>query len=294
MTTPSPYGEPAIGPVDTARWVLPTLAPILAVGGLAVAVVGPETAWRELSAASVWALLMLALLAPIVLVAGLRTPGALRASSVAGVFLVLTALSVSMPRMGVFADLEWNWQGKLLDLVWVGVLFIMLRRWASTEAGLRWRPEPGSLRSALPPIIGIFVVVAGMTILSAILAPGSVAVPNAERLLFDATVPNLTEELIWRGAMLAVLDRAFGTPWRFFGAPAGMGLVLTSIGFGLGHGVLFDPVNGVAVNLGAIVATGIAGLFLGWVRARTGCLWLAFLAHCAPELGVDLGALLAA
>ncbi|ASO18803.1 membrane protease YdiL (CAAX protease family) [Actinoalloteichus hoggarensis] len=295
MTTPRPMSveDSLPRPTETARWVLPVLAPIVLVAVAAAALVGPGAVWAELSAAVLWAALLLGLLAPVAYLAGRKAPGALLASAVAGAFLVLTVLSTALPRFGVFADLEWNWQGKLLDLAWVGLLFLVLRHWATAEAGLRWRCEPGSLRPVFIFILAAFLVPAGSMVLAGVLEPGSVPSPSVERVLFDASVPNLTEELIWRGAMLAVLDRVLGTPWRFFGAPVGWGLVLTSLGFGLGHGVFLDPAAGVTVDVAAVLATGIAGVLMAWVRARTGSLWPAFLAHCAPELGVDIGSALA-
>lgn len=36
------------------------------------------------------------------------------------------------------------------------------------------------------------------------------------------------------------------------------------------------------------------GLVLGWVWSRTRSIWPAFLLHCAPEVGVDVGMLLLA
>ncbi|APU13279.1 MULTISPECIES: CPBP family intramembrane glutamic endopeptidase [Actinoalloteichus] len=293
MTGSKSLEEPLPRPTETARWVLPVLAPVVLVAALAVVLVGPGEVWQEMSAAVLWAVILLALLAPVAYLVGRRAPGALLASAVAGAFLALTALSTALPRIGFFADLEWNWQGKLLDLAWVCLLFLVLRRWATTEAGLRWRLEPGSLRPVSILIIAAFLLPAGLMVLGGFTEPGSVPSPSVERVLFDATVPNLTEELIWRGAMLAVLDRVLGTPWRLFGAQVGWGLVLTSLGFGLGHGVLFDPAEGLSVDIAAVLATGIAGVIMAWVRARTGSIWPAFLAHCAPELGVDIGSALA-
>ncbi|MEY9210875.1 CPBP family intramembrane metalloprotease [Thermobifida halotolerans] len=224
--------------------------------------------------------LLLAVLSPLVLVAGRGRPGTARALSVAAVLLLVSRVCRNLPRVGVFAGLEWNWQGRLLDPAWVSILFSVLRNWARREAGLRLETEPGSLRRTLTFTAAAFTAAFVLVLFTS--ASDGTGHVSAERLLFDSAIPNLTEELIWRGAMLAVLDRALGTPWRFFGARVGWGLVLTSVGFGLGHGLAVEA-SGAAFDPGAVLLTGSAGLALGWVRAVTGSVWPAFVVHCAPN-----------
>lgn len=264
------------------------LAPIVLVGMLAVVIVGPAATGEQVTYAVGWGLLLVALLIPLAIVPNRGVPGAWRASMVAAAFLLLSAVSLRLPRLGLLAELQWNWQGKLLDLVWVLILYWVLRDWAVREAGLRWRAESGSLRPALVFISAAFIVPFGLTFAGLALSDEPVTGFGLERMLFDLTFPNLSEEMIWRGAMMAVLDRALGTPWGFFGARVGWGLVLTSVGFGLGHGVVLDADSGLSISLASALITGVAGLGFGWVRARTGTLWAAYLAHCAPEVAIGV------
>ncbi|GAA1093527.1 CPBP family intramembrane glutamic endopeptidase [Nocardiopsis metallicus] len=225
-------------------------------------------------------------LAPVAWLAVRGRPGGPRALVVAAALVAVSMVALFLPRVGFFADLDWNWQGKLIELVWLVVLFLVLRRWAREEAGLRWRWEPGSVRPVVTVIALFFLVIMGL-LLFALWLQGDPAEPvDGERLLFDSTYPNLTEELLWRGAILAVLDRALGTPWRFFGAPVGWGLVLTSLGFSFWHGFLYGP-DGMTVSLGLLLFSLISAVILGWVRARSGSVWPAYLGHCAPELGMS-------
>lgn len=124
-------------------------------------------------------------------------------------FVMLTALSGRVPTLPFLDVGNGNWQGKILDLLWVGALVAVLYRWARKEAGVRWRLEPGSQRIALSLIIGVFVVFAGLSVVAVATGEDVGQRADLEQLAWDATIPNLTEELIWRGVMLAVLDRAF-------------------------------------------------------------------------------------
>ncbi|MBO1751391.1 CPBP family intramembrane metalloprotease [Actinotalea sp. BY-33] len=261
---------------------------VVAVAVVAVAVVvGPvEVAWSAgIDLAS--ALLHLALLAPLALIAARGKPGARRALVTAGGLLCVTFVVHGLPRVGPFADLDWNWQGKTIELVWLTVLLMLLAGWAREEVGVR-RPLPGTSARVLPVIVGIFLVPAGLVVLAHVTGEGTTGEVSAEGFLYDSGHANLVEELLWRGALLALLDRALGTPRRFFGARVGWGLVLTTLSFGLGHGLLVTA-DGLVVSPGQVLVTGVLGLLFGWVRARTGSVWLAYLAHCAPELGVHVG-----
>lgn len=268
--------------------MLGVVAAMVVVVGL---VSGPALLVESVWLAVVSALLNLAVLAPLALFAARRRPGAGRALVAAAGFLVISYVVHMLPRVGVLADLDWNWQGKTLELVWLAVLLLMLSRWAREDVGVR-RHDPGSLWPALRLIVGGFLVMAGLVYLGAATGDETTmqgfGVFNVERLLFDVAHPNLVEELLWRGVLLALLDRALGTPWRLFGAKVGWGLVLTSLSFGLAHGLLFTD-EGFVFSLGQILWTGFAGVLFAWVRARTGSVWLAYVGHCAPELGLAAG-----
>lgn len=203
--------------------------------------------------------------------------GGIALAVVAAVFAV-NLLILSLPRIGPFAVLQWNWQGKTLDLIWcLGVIALLspaLRR----EIGWTFKTRLGTLPVAFINIAilaaaGFFVV-------------GSQDGLTTERVLFDSTYPNLVEEIVFRGFMLALLDRAFGVRWTFGGARIGWGVVLTAWLFGLAHGIALDADGAFAFDPGLLALTFVAGLVFGWVRALTGSLWPAWLAHCAPEIGV--------
>lgn len=227
--------------------------------------------------------LWLIVAAPAVWRAG--TNGVIAILAVALLFLV-NLIGLSLPPVGFFAELEWNWQGKTLDLIWclllIGLLSPQLRR----EIGWTWETRPATLPVAFVNI-GILTFV-GFVALGNNAVGGATQGLTLERILFDASYPNLVEEIVFRGFMLALLDRAFGTPWTFAGARIGWGIVLTAWLFGLVHGIWLDAEGMLVFDHVYLVMTFVAGLMLGWIRALTGSLWPAYLAHAAPEVGILL------
>lgn len=297
-------------PTETSRWVLLVPLPLVGVF-LAHAFIAPgdlSGLFGSVGISALWGgALVLGLIAVTLAMpawTALRSSAA-RARRVAAApetwlavaivayLVMLTAISGRIAVLPVFETFERHWQGKVLDLIWLAILFGTLRRWAHTEAGLRWSIRSGSARPALFAIGGVFAVFAALTILSVAVDPATATAVSAEQLAYDATIPNLTEELIWRGAMLAVLDQAFGTSRTVLGALVGWGAVITAVAFGLGHTVLVDLSGTWSINIAAGVFATVMGLALGWIRARTGSIWPAFLLHCAPELGLDIGMLIA-
>jgi membrane protease YdiL (CAAX protease family) len=133
-----------------------------------------------------------------------------------------------------------------------------------------WRPLP--LLIALVAGVGAIMVPAGLLLatgqLSVIAMPDGPWASAALDALVLLAGPALAEELMARGYVFGAIQRQYG---------AGAALVLTSAAFGLLH--LWNP-GATAWSVGAVM---IAGLFLGGVRAGTGSLAAAFLAH----LGVN-------
>lgn len=194
----------------------------------------------------------------------------------------LNLFVLTLPRFGPFAGLDWNWQGKTLDLVWMLGVIALLAPAQRRAIGWTWQVRPGTLAIAAVNIA--ILALAGF--LLAGVAPGRMAGGlSLERVLFDLSHANLVEEIAFRGFMLALLDRVFARHWAFGGARIGWGVVLTAWLFGLVHGITFtDGVLGfdpVWLSFAFVM-----GLVLGWIRTLTGSLWPAFLAHTAPEAGM--------
>ncbi|WFE76958.1 CPBP family intramembrane glutamic endopeptidase [Roseinatronobacter sp. S2] len=213
------------------------------------------------------------------------------ALGIVAALFALNLVSLTLPRVGVFAGFDWNWQGKTLDLIWCLALIALLSRDQRCEIGWTWRTRPGTLGEAF---LNIGILVVAGYLLAGNWSPAAydaerVSSLTLERILFDTTHPNLVEEIVFRGFMLALLDRAFPPRWTIWRAQVGWGLVLTTILFGLVHGVSVSPDGALVFDPVWLFASAVMGFVIGWVRALTGSLWPAFLAHCAPETGILLG-----
>lgn len=296
---PTTDDDPPLRPTETARWVLPVLLPLLLVN--AVLLLGDGSRSGEIASTTATAVLwggtlVLGLLACAVLAVLTRRDRPvprgpiIRAVAVAAFFVLLT--SVSARSQPIAAELQRNWQGKVMDLLWVVILCMILHRWARQETGLLRLPAPGSRRVALRVVGGVSALFVALGLLAAATGDAAQRPVDLEQLAWDATLPNLTEEIIWRGVMLAVLDRALPPTRRVLGAPLGWGAVMTSAVFALGHLIQLGGDGSWSVSIAGGVFAAVMGLALAWIRARTGSIWPAFALHCAPELGADAGLLL--
>ena len=86
------------------------------------------------------------------------------------------------------------------------------------------------------------------------------------------------EELVFRGVLLALLDRALPQRWRVAGAYIGWGGVALTAAFIALHGL----------RPGLLLGVAPAALLYLWLRERTGSLLAPIAAHLAWNLSVLL------
>ena len=181
------------------------------------------------------------------------------------------------------AGADWNWTGKLLSLVLAAIVIVALRlRPDAVGLTLKQRhPKIGLLALLL------FAVWGG--ILGMIFEPG---VPDAETLLFQATLPGLSEELAYRGIAPAILLGLFyqerpvaGIPWVV--------ILATAAVFGVWHGLQysdgsfgFDVMSALFPFLGSIPG--------GWLRFKTGSLLFPILVHNVTNIAFGVAGGIAA
>jgi membrane protease YdiL (CAAX protease family) len=188
-------------------------------------------------------------------------------------YMVLLRSRGVLPEPVVMQALELNWFGKGLSLLGTCCILAFLPRVSFRAAGVRWKQEQHSLRPVT--MIGV-ATIAGATITAA----ATTSSPNIslEWLAFQATMPGLDEELFMRGLLLLLFHQAFGKGLTIGGAATGWGLWLTTLLFGLLHGVTAGE-GGVSVSIAAILSTGFTGFIAGWMRERTGSLMAPVLFH---------------
>lgn len=185
---------------------------------------------------------------------------------------------------------RYNWTGKVLELLVSFIAIGLLMRfdgWIGEEFGLRLKFNPGTSKDVLLFLVPVLLF---ESVALWFLIPGGV--PTFEDHLFQLTAPGITEELAFRGVLLALLDRALLTRVRVFGADVGWSAVVTSIIFGLWHGLDVSAHFRISLEVAPMVIPTLGGFVLVWCRARSGSLVLPIVAHSGMNEIANLIALI--
>lgn len=67
-------------------------------------------------------------------------------TSIVLIFIVVNEASLLAPRLQLFSTLHWNWQGKIIDVIWVITFLHFYRRLSASEMALTHKLKPDSLR----------------------------------------------------------------------------------------------------------------------------------------------------
>jgi uncharacterized protein len=193
-------------------------------------------------------------------------------------FLGLQALPEAIPGRRLIG-IESNWAGTLLAASGMLLLAAALVRGAGfswREFGMTWAQRPGSWRAAL--IVAICVLIVNYALMS--LSRFRLDSVSFETWLYQATLPGVSEELAFRGVLLALANRVFAARRDVFGASIGSGGLLVTLLFVLLH--ISPQTSTLGLALGVLPA---ALLYL-WLRARTDSLVLPTAVHNLWNLSV--------
>jgi uncharacterized protein len=172
---------------------------------------------------------------------------------------------------------DWNWTGKIFSLL-LSALVILALRLSPEAVGLTLRQNDKKIGIAALVLFAVWGTCLGL-----LFKPGQA---DLETLVFQATMPGIAEELVYRGICPAILlglirQRApgSGTPWVV--------ILATSIVFGIWHGLGYSEGNFSFDSLSALVpfVGSIAG---GWLRFRTGSLLVPILGHGIANVAFHL------
>jgi membrane protease YdiL (CAAX protease family) len=163
---------------------------------------------------------------------------------------------------------RWNWTGKFLSLALSAIVILALRLSPAT-VGLT--TEQRHIKSGL---VALLLFIVWGSCLGMLFKPG---VPDTETLLFQATMPSLSEELVYRGIAPAILLGLFYGKRADYGMPWVV-ILSTAVAFGVWHGLKhsngslgFDAMSALFPFIGSIPG--------GWLRYKTGSLLFPVLAH---------------
>jgi membrane protease YdiL (CAAX protease family) len=140
---------------------------------------------------------------------------------------------------------------------------IALGRISYAELGLR-PPRTGSLR---PAVVVMLLALMANAAISALRGASPVGITAA--LVSASLIAAVMEELVMRGALLALADRASPPRWILWGAPIGLGGLLITAAFVALHGL----------RPGLLLGVAPAAMLYLWLRARTDSLAPPIVAH---------------
>lgn len=170
---------------------------------------------------------------------------------------------------------NFNWIGFGAWAVVIIAAIIMIANTNFRIAGVTLKHERGSLIASLAVTLTLCGLLTWIA-LNDVFGAGDRS--NIEAIAFNLTAGPGVEELYYRGLLLVVLTHAFGRPFKVLGARAGCGTFLAAFSFGAAHlvgssseGLIFDWMH--------FGYTFVAGLFLVWIRERTGSLVQPFFIH---------------
>lgn len=196
-----------------------------------------------------------------------------RAAALAAIaMLVVWVIVFAVPHIGPFAGIAPHWQANSLGIAVCVAVMLGVPGLSPHRVGLG-APSSGAWR----PVITIGL---GAIILQVIIGPMmGPTLPTVENIAFQLTVSNVFEELWFRGVLWALVAAAVPGAVRIGRVRASGALIVTSVIFGLVHGVVVHPDEGLALDVVYVLASGVAGVVLGWLREQAGSIWPPVVLH---------------
>jgi membrane protease YdiL (CAAX protease family) len=216
-----------------------------------------------------WAVALAVLIAASLAAHGEGRMWARRAVALLALYLIALALA------GWLLPPAWAaWGGALaaFAVLLTAQPFIALGVLTRAEVGLN-APRAGSMR-----VVVLAIGIALLLNVIAMLLRGAAPVRLVAGTVAAVLVGAVLEELVFRGVLLALLDRALPQRWRIAGAYIGWGGLALTASFIALHGL----------RPGLLMGVVPAALLYLWLRERTGSLLAPIAAHLAWNLSVLL------
>jgi hypothetical protein len=181
------------------------------------------------------------------------------------IYLLASILTDSLSSITLFKGQQFNWVGKAVALVVEIILAFSIPGFTRQAFGLtkiEWTDTTSILA-----VCAIYFFIR----LSLYYFSGSAGTEiHIEQFLFQATLPGLQEELLFRGILLGLLQKVFQHPvWKVWRLRFGWAALITSILFGLSHGIGFNEDHTLHINAFAFFRATFDGLLLALLAEKT-------------------------
>jgi membrane protease YdiL (CAAX protease family) len=191
--------------------------------------------------------------------------------------LAFRAYSIVGPGCMIFLVVMWvgsgldRWLGAaMVAAVFLAALPLVVR--VTADLPTRSTAAGGSAGSTLA-VVGLLALAAAGSVLTATSAP------FVSRLLYYGLIVGFSEEIVFRGLLQSLLNRAFGRPWQWRGVRFGPGLLIAALLFGFAH-----PIVGSGFRLPLALFTTALGLIFGYLREKDGSVLAPAFLHGLADL----------
>lgn len=190
-------------------------------------------------------------------------------------FLLWSVLTKGLANIVVIENQTWNWVGKVAGLL-LGVFFVYRNKLISkSEIGWTLKFNKGSAVPVLATLIIVLLIRLFVYLQFERVNPDF----NVETILFQGTLAGICDELLFRGILLAVLNRVFLGREDLGGYSLSFGILISSLLYGLSQGFLLQDGFHLQINLIRILFGFLAGLIAAVLKERSGSLLPAVIFH---------------
>ncbi|GLC31219.1 CPBP family intramembrane glutamic endopeptidase [Clostridium omnivorum] len=186
-------------------------------------------------------------------------------------------LKVGKLYLNLSSHLHYNWSGKILSIIISITFIIILKRFLVPISYSDPKISVGHKIKAKRAMIFSYGILLLVIVIFYILNYKQQF--DMEQLLFQLTMPGMDEELCYRGIYLALLNIAFIKRYQFLDAKFGVGLIIVSIQFGLGHALSVSSSMGISFDMFYFFWSGAVGFCIGLIAESTGSLILPIVSH---------------
>ncbi len=180
-----------------------------------------------------------------------------------------------------FLGLNGNWSGMILSLIFALIFIFYHSKQIRKDIGFTTDFNKKTVRLGVLIFLGFLICDFAFKMM---LFPKGGEF-NLEQFLFQATLPGLTEEIVFRGILLWILSKAFVPSKKIKGILFGWGFIIVTFLFAMMHGVVLTESMEFRIDYVTIIyLTLITSLSLGLLRKFSGNLILPTLGHNVVNL----------
>lgn len=170
-----------------------------------------------------------------------------------------------------FNGQQWNWGGKAAECI-LAILFIATTLLTKKDAGLT--------PAVKHPVktVGIITTILLITFAIEYFAGGTKNRHSNETFWFQLLMPGIAEELVFRGILLGLLNKAYIKTIIVWQTPMGWGVLVTSALFGLVHSFNFAG-HDIDFNIQYFLSTFTMGLLFAFIKEKSQSLLPGIICH---------------